>query len=294
MSAEEPWTVGRLLTWTSDYLQQHEADSPRLDAELLLAQSLGCKRIELYTRYDEVVADEPRGKFRNLVKQRAAGMPVAYLLGRKEFYSRDFRVTPDVLIPRPETEHLVIAALDRLREAAKSGAPRICDVGTGSGCVAVTLAKELPTLQVTAIDISGPALQIAQENAEKHGVAERIEFVEGDLLEPVAAEAAYDAIVSNPPYIGLVEKPTLPRDVLQFEPHAALFSGEDGLDAIRQLVAQAPSRLKPGGWLLIEFGPVVAEAATAIVAADPNFDPPTVEKDLAKLQRILIARRKAN
>lgn len=294
MTAEEPWTVGRLLKWTSDYLQQHAADSPRLDAELLLAQSLGCKRIELYTRYDEVVADEPRGKFRQLVKQRAAGMPVAYLLGRKEFYSRDFRVTPDVLIPRPETEHLVIAALDRLREVAKAGVPRICDVGTGSGCVAVTLAKELPTLQVTAIDISRPALQIAQENAEQHGVAERVEFVAGDLLQPIAAEPAYDAIVSNPPYIGLVEKPTLPRDVLEYEPHAALFSGEDGLDAIRQLVAQAPSRLKPGGWLLIEFGPVVAEAATAIVAADAHFEPPTVEKDLAKLARILIARRKAD
>lgn len=294
MSAEEPWTVGRLLKWTADYLQQQKADSPRLDAELLLAQSLGCKRIELYTRFDEVVADEPRGKFRNLVKQRASGMPVAYLLGRKEFYSRDFRVTPDVLIPRPETEHLVIAALDRLREIAKTGAPQICDVGTGSGCVAITLAKELPTLHVTAIEISPAALVVAAENAEKLGVAERIEFVEGDLLTTLPETPAFDAIVSNPPYIGLVEKPTLPRDVLQFEPHGALFSGEDGLDAIRALVDQAPSRLKPGGWLLIEFGPVVADAATAILAGSPHFETPTVEKDLAKLPRILIARRKAN
>ncbi|MCC9604945.1 peptide chain release factor N(5)-glutamine methyltransferase [Blastopirellula sp. JC732] len=286
--------MGRLLKWTADYLQQQKADSPRLDAELLLAQSLGCKRIELYTRFDEVVADEPRGKFRNLVKQRASGMPVAYLLGRKEFYSRDFRVTPDVLIPRPETEHLVIAALDRLREIAKTGAPQICDVGTGSGCVAITLAKELPTLHVTAIEISPAALVVAAENAEKLGVAERIEFVEGDLLTTLPETPAFDAIVSNPPYIGLVEKPTLPRDVLQFEPHGALFSGEDGLDAIRALVDQAPSRLKPGGWLLIEFGPVVADAATAILAGSPHFETPTVEKDLAKLPRILIARRKAN
>ncbi|TWT31763.1 peptide chain release factor N(5)-glutamine methyltransferase [Blastopirellula retiformator] len=295
MSAEEPWTVGRLLKWTADYLQQQKhADSPRLDAELLLAQALGCKRIELYTRFDEVVADEPRGKFRGLVKQRASGMPVAYLLGRKEFYSRDFKVTQDVLIPRPETEHLVIAALDRLREIAKSGAPQICDVGTGSGCIAITLAKELKTLQATAVDISPAALQIAQANAEKHEVADRVVFVESDLLNALDEQPTLDVIVSNPPYIGLVEKPTLPRDVLEFEPHAALFSGEDGLDAIRELVAQAPSRLKPGGWLLIEFGPIVAEAATAIVAGSPHFEPPTVEKDLAKLPRVLIARRKAD
>ncbi|EAQ79833.1 peptide chain release factor N(5)-glutamine methyltransferase [Blastopirellula marina] len=293
MSAEEPWTVGRLLKWTTDYLQQQQADSPRLDAELLLAQALGCKRIELYTRFDEVVAEEPRGKFRQLVKQRAAGMPVAYLLGRREFYSRDFRVTPDVLIPRPETEHLVIAALDRLRETAKTETARICDVGAGSGCIAITLAKDLPKLQVTAIDISAAALQVAQQNAEEHGVAEQIKFVKSDLLTALPENAVFDLIVSNPPYIGLVEKPSLPKDVLQYEPHVALFSGEDGLDAIRELVRQAPSHLKPGGWLLIEFGPVVAEAAVAIVTASDQFEAPTVEKDLAKLPRVLIARRKA-
>ncbi|UUO08442.1 peptide chain release factor N(5)-glutamine methyltransferase [Blastopirellula sp. J2-11] len=294
MSAEEPWTVGRLLKWTSDYLQQQQADSPRLDAELLLAQSLGCKRIELYTRFDEVVAEAPRGKFRQLVKQRAAGTPVAYLLGRKEFYSRDFRVTPDVLIPRPETEHLVIAALDRLRETAKSAAAQVCDVGAGSGCIAITLAKDLPKFQITAIDISAAALQVARQNAEEHGVAEQIKFVESDLLASLPDSAVFDLIVSNPPYIGLIEKPTLPKDVLQYEPHVALFSGEDGLDAIRELVRQAPSHLKPGGWLLIEFGPVVADAATAIVTASGQFEAPTVEKDLAKLPRVLIARRKAD
>ncbi|MFI4875039.1 MAG: peptide chain release factor N(5)-glutamine methyltransferase [Blastopirellula sp. JB062] len=293
MAVEEPWTVGRLLKWTEDYLKQGGADSPRLDAELLLAESLGCQRIELYTRFDETVADEPRGRFRQFVKQRAAGMPVAYLLGRKEFYSRDFRVSRDVLIPRPETEHLVIAALDRLRGEGAPAAAKICDVGTGSGCVAVTLAKELSTMQATAIDISEAALHVARNNAEKHGVAERIEFIVGDLLTPMSETAPFDVIVSNPPYIGLVEKASLPKDVVQYEPHEALFSGDDGLDAIRRLIDQAPARLRPGGWLLIEFGPVVAEAATAILAADDRFETPTVEKDLAKLPRILAARRKS-
>ncbi|HOM16552.1 MAG TPA: HemK/PrmC family methyltransferase, partial [Thermoguttaceae bacterium] len=160
MATAETWTVGRLLQWTTEYLRRHGSGSPRLDAELLLADAIGCARIELYTSFDRVASDEVRAKFRELVRRRAAGEPVAYLLGRKEFYSLSFRVTPDVLIPRPETELLVVALLDLVKDGAFDGPLEICDVGTGSGILAVCAAKYLPTARIWAVDRSPKALQV--------------------------------------------------------------------------------------------------------------------------------------
>src|SRR5215213_3710659 len=178
-SADEPWTVGRLLKWTVDYLAKHGAENPRLDAEVLLAHARNCRRIDLYTAFGEVANEETRTAFRELVKRRAAGMPVAYLVGHREFYSLDFEVNPDVLIPRPETESLVVALLDSVKQRATAGTTvTIADVGTGSGILAICAAKFVPTAQVTAIDISPAALAVAKRNAERHKVADRITFVE--------------------------------------------------------------------------------------------------------------------
>src|SRR6478672_7807971 len=181
----ESWTILRLLTWTTDYLKSHGSDSPRLDAEVLLAHARGCERIMLYTAFDQIVDESVRGKFRELVKRRAEGEPVAYLVGKREFYSLSFRVTPDVLIPRPETEFVVVAALDALKELPND--PLVADVGTGSGAIAVAIGKHAPRAKAIAIDISSAALAVAKENAAAHQVLERIEFLEGDLLASLPA-----------------------------------------------------------------------------------------------------------
>ena len=201
MSQPEVWTVGRLLQWTTDYLKQHQVDSPRLDAEVLLAESLGCRRIELYTTFDDVPGEKPRTAFRDLVRQRAAGKPVAYLVGRREFYSLSFRVTPDVLIPRPETELLVVTLLDLAKGRASSEPILIADVGTGSGIIAVCVAKHLPGCRVAAIDISPAALAVARTNAAEHHVEDRIEWIESDLFAAVDPQRRFDFVVSNPPYV---------------------------------------------------------------------------------------------
>ncbi|MEX0614185.1 MAG: HemK/PrmC family methyltransferase, partial [Pirellulales bacterium] len=183
---EEPWTIGRLLSWTVDYLKRHGAENPRLDAEVLLAEARGCRRIDLYAAYGELANEETRTAFRELVRRRAAGTPVAYLVGRREFYAMDFEVTPDVLIPRPETELLVVALLDHVKRRRPSDAViELADVGTGSGVLAVCAAKYVPNSRLMAIDISPAALAVARRNAAKHGVTDQIEFVEADVLSAV-------------------------------------------------------------------------------------------------------------
>ncbi|MCE5269562.1 MAG: peptide chain release factor N(5)-glutamine methyltransferase [Planctomycetaceae bacterium] len=320
MSAE-PWTVGRLLQWTADYLKSHGSDSPRLDAEVLLAHALGCQRIELYTTFDETPGDQERTTFRDLVRRRAEGAPVAYLVGSREFYSLRFKVTPDVLIPRPETELLVVTALDLAKgtgeggsgnrdeegaggpgggdENAEDSAQRriggsaaIADVGTGSGILAICLAKHLPDCRVTATDVSRAALAVAKQNAETHGVAERIEFIECDLLASVPGDRQFDLIVSNPPYIAEWEVEQLARDVREFEPRGALVAGPRGTEIIERLVPQAAERLRAGGRLLMEISPTIDEAVRGLVASDSRFDLGPTIKDLARLPRVIQARKK--
>ena len=286
----EVWTVGRLLSWTSDYLKKHGSDSPRLDTEVLLAHSLGCERIELYTRFDEQPAEEQRSAFRDLVRRRAEGMPVAYLVGHREFFSLPFRVTEDVLIPRPETEHLVVAAIDLARQVA--GGAAVCDVGTGSGIIAVCLARQVPECRVTAIDISPAALEIARENAVAQKLAESIEFLEGDLLAVLPGEPALDMVLSNPPYVADGEAGQMAPETRRFEPRQALFAGPNGTEVIERLVPQAAQRLRPGGHLLIEISPMIHDRARDILAADSRLERLESIKDLAGHKRVVVARRR--
>ena len=291
MPDAEVWTVGRLLQWTTDYLKRHRADSPRLDAEVLLAEGLGCQRIELYTRFDEDPGDEVRTAFRELVRRRAEGTPVAYLVGRREFYALSFRVTPDVLIPRPETEFVVIAALDLARNRPSSDALAICDVGTGSGIIAACLAKHLPNCRVTAVDVSPQALEVARTNAVDHAVADRIELLQSDLFSAVPPERRFDLVVSNPPYVGEAEIEELAPDVRRFEPHGALVAGPRGTEVIERLVPQAAERLNPGGHLVMEVSPMVHDAVCDVIRSEGRFELGATIKDLARLPRVVQAKR---
>jgi release factor glutamine methyltransferase len=289
----ESWTIGRLLTWTTQFLKERGSDSPRLDAEILLAEARDCRRIELYTSFDDVPTEPVRTRFRELVRRRAEGMPVAYLVGRREFYSLPFRVTQDVLIPRPETELLLVRLLDLM--AARTGdalPPRIADVGTGSGIIAICAAQRQKDCHVTAIDISPAALKIARENASQHGVAERIEFVEGDLLSQLAAGAQFDVVVANPPYVSESEWATLALDVRDFEPRGALVAGPRGTEVIERLVPEAAEHLIPGGYLLTEISPMIEAGVRRLIESDPRFEIAPTIKDLAGLARVVQARRK--
>lgn len=289
----ETWTVGRLLQWTTDYLKGRGADVPRLDAEVLLAEALGCKRIDLYTAFEEVPNEEQRTAFRELVRRRAEGAPVAYLVGRREFYSLSFKVAPGVLIPRPETELLVVALRDLAKAWPGSGPLAIADVGTGSGILAVCAARYLPTAQVTAIDTSRSALEIAAENATAHGVAGRIELVCSDLFAGIPAERRFDFILSNPPYVSEAEAVKLPRDVRDYEPREALVAGPHGTEVIERLIPQAAERLTPGGHLLIEISPMIHDAVQKRLAAESRLESRPTIKDLARLPRVVQARRRA-
>jgi release factor glutamine methyltransferase len=279
-----------LLTWTTEWLTARGSDSPRLDAEVLLAFVRGCPRIALYTAFDVPVNDDERARFRGLVKRRGEGEPVAYLVGSREFFSLPFAVNSAVLIPRPETEGLVIRVLDLCQSAGQPS--RIVDVGTGSGAIAVTLAKRLPKATFVATDISAAALAVARDNATRLGVADRIEFVECDLLDAPAAAGPWDVIASHPPYVREDEFDALPRDVRLHEPRTALVSGPTGVEVIGRLAAAAAKTLVPGGWLLVEVGPSTATAAEQVIAAHAELVSEPTLKDLAGLPRIVQARRR--
>ncbi|MBI1900990.1 MAG: peptide chain release factor N(5)-glutamine methyltransferase [Planctomycetia bacterium] len=263
MAQTETWTVGRLLQWTAQYLKERGSDSPRLDAEVLLAHARGCRRIELYTAYDQEPSETQRTAFRELVRRRAEGAPVAYLVGEREFYSLPFRVTPDVLIPRPETELLVIRLLD-LAGPRKNEPLRICDVGTGSGIIAICAAKHLPQARLTALDISPKALDVARQNAQRHGVTEQIAFVQSDLFSALPPGERFDFVVGNPPYVTTREMTELPPDVRNHEPRQALDAGERGLNVIEPLVRQSETRVVPGGYLLFEISPMLRDTAAGL------------------------------
>lgn len=258
------WNIGRLINWTSQYLTESGSDSARLDTEVLLSEVLGCERIMLYTRFEEDPGDNVRAKFRELVKQRAAGCPVAYLVGHKEFFSLKFKVTTDTLIPRPDTEDIVQNVLD-LTKGNLVEPNAIADIGTGSGILAVTLARELPQVQFVASDISDAALTVARDNAAFHAVADRIEFRCGDLFTPLENQA-FDVIVSNPPYVSEAEFEQCDRTVKEFEPRQALVAGPTGLEIYQRLVPEAKDRLHPNGWLVLETSPMLAESLKQLLA----------------------------
>lgn len=261
----------------------------RREAELLLRHALGCSREALLVRLQETVPAEVTGLYFQLVERRKGRVPVQYLIGTVEFYGLSFRVTPAVLIPRPETEGLVEEAISRLSRRA---APRIVDVGCGSGCIAIALASSLPRAEITAIDASAAALAVARENAIRNGVADRIRFLSGDLLAPLegADRAGIDAVVSNPPYIVRAELPGLAPEVSRHEPRLALDGGDRGLEVVTRLVAEAREVLAPDGLLLLEIGRGQDEAVGALVEASGLALDATLA-DLAGIPRVVVARR---
>jgi release factor glutamine methyltransferase len=280
------WTVLGLLRWTTEHFAARGLDSPRLDAECLLAHALGTDRLRLYLEFDKPVGAGERGRFRELVRRRAAErVPVAQLTGVREFWSLPLEVTRDVLVPRPETETLVEAALDLARERGRTLA--VLDVGTGSGALALALAKELPDARVTATDVSGDALAVAARNAARLGLAERVRFARGSLYAPVAGER-FDLVVANPPYLAEDEAGSLAPE-LGFEPRAALFAGPRGDEVLVALVDGAPGALAPGGGLALEIAPAQAEGIRARCTARGLGDT-RVLPDLAGRARVVTAR----
>ncbi len=299
----EKWTVTRLLDWTAQYLAQKSVESPRLDAEVLLAHSLGWNRIDLYARYDQTPSEEIRKQFKALIGRRLEGCPVAYLVGRKEFFGLALEVSPAALIPRPESEYVV---LEFLRLAKEIPQPRVLDIGTGSGNLAVAVAHQHKAAQVTAIDISPEALAVAARNAQRHKVADRIRFLTGDLFAPLSEPGApssepgasatgqerFDFILSNPPYIPHEELVNLARGVRDFEPHLALDGGPGGFAVFDRLIAGAVEHLKPDGYLIVEIGSAQEKPARERIAAHQSYDLGETIRDGSGHPRVLRARKR--
>ncbi len=275
------WTIGRLLSWTTEYLSDRGVDDPRLSCEILLSHALGCRRIELYTRFDEVPADPPRKLFRELLKRAADHEPIAYLVGEKEFFSLPLIVTRDVLIPRGETETLVECVLDHCVSSGLTG-PRLLDLGVGNGCIIVALLKQLPEATGVASDISPEALEVARRNAERHGVLDRLTLVEADglALPPgVVPEGGFDVLVSNPPYIQPEAMDGLDANVREYEPRVALTDDRDGCSFYHAIAADGPALLAEGGVVVVEVPDGRADAVTQRFEASGRFVRRVVKKD---------------
>jgi len=283
--ASRTWTIREVLDWTAQDFAGRGIASPRLDAELLVAKALGTDRVGLYLDLNRPLVDQERSAIRPLVARRREREPVAYILGHRDFYGRRFQVTPDVLIPRPDTETLVEHALECI---PKDAACRVLDVGTGSGAIAVTIAAERPLALLTATDISDAALEVASLNAEHLDVAGRIRFERADLL--TGAEQ-YDVIVSNPPYITQSEMRALQAEVRDHEPAVALEAGEDGLDVVKALLAAAAPATEEGAQMLIEVGAGQAASVGSLTAGHPDWTLVAVYPDLNRIERVIHLRR---
>jgi release factor glutamine methyltransferase len=286
---EESWTVGRLLNWTKDYLARRGSETPRLDAEVMLAHVLEWERVQLYTHFTDVVGQRHREAFRELVRRRSFGSPVAYLVGRKEFYSLALEVTPAVLIPRPESEFVVV---EFLAVTKVMPSPKAVDVGTGSGCLAIASTHHHQGASFVAIDICEKALEVARRNAAQHGVAARIEFRLGDRLAPVSQEGPFDAVLSNPPYIPTDTIEQLETGVRDYEPRKALDGGPSGLEMVARLIEEAAPVLKPGGHLILEIGTQQEKPVRSLIDAQGQFELAPTVHDHAKHPRVIRATRK--
>ena len=287
---QKTWTVGELLNWTAKYLAQKETEFPRLDAEVLLAHVLDCKRIDLYgLRFSDIAVDEVRRRYKDLIRRRLEGCPVAYLVGRKEFFGLEFDITSAVLIPRPDSELVVTECLTIARKMPQ---PRILDIGTGSGNLAIAVAHQHAAAQVTAIDVSPDALAVAGRNAEKHKVNERIRFLSGDLFAPLGPEERFDFILSNPPYIPHEELEKLPPGVRDYEPKTALDGGAGGFMVLERLLDQARKFLEVGGHLIVEIGAPQEKPARQRFASYPEYDLAATIYDYSGHPRVLRARMK--
>ncbi len=264
--------------------------TPRLDAELLLMEALGWSREDLYRSPGTELRDSQAERFESLLSRRVQGEPVAYIAESREFWSLDFRVTPDVLIPRPETEHLVETVADFL--ASRRGPCRVLEIGTGSGAIAVCVAREWPDAEVWATDVSAPALDVARENASRHGVGGRIHWLRGDLLAPVQGLLDwFDVLVSNPPYISSGEIGRLQRDVRDWEPALALDGGADGMDFYRRLARDGVRHLRKGGLLAVEVGAEQGGGVSELFLAQAGLRRTRVRRDYAGFPRVVAAER---
>lgn len=281
------WTVQRILQWTTGFLEGKGVESPRLEAELLLAHARDCQRIHLYTSLDVELKETERAAMRGFVKRRAAREPLAYITGTKEFYGREFCVGQGVLVPRPETETLIDVCLDLLPKQQNS---TIAEVGFGSGCISVTLAKQRLGLKVIAGDVSDDALKFAEKNAEKHGVQDRIQWLLADGMTELklTSDQPIAGIVSNPPYIRNDELAGLDPEVRLHEPETALTSGTDGLDLVRRLIAEAAGALKPGGWMVLEVDPKQCLTVESLFE-QAGFSSSKTHQDLSGDDRIVSA-----
>jgi len=290
-------TIFEILNWSTNCLKDHQIENPRLNAELLLAHSLSLSREGLYVRLHSQIRKEEKETFERLIKRRISGEPLQYILGHQEFWSIDFKVDPSVLIPRPETELLVEQTLLILSETPFKNPPFVLEIGTGSGAVAISLAKEARDIFLVATDISGDALMLAKENAKSSGFIHQIQFVNGNLFDPfrlLREREPFDLILSNPPYITCSEIEGLAREVRDYEPIIALNGGEDGLTFYRNIISQAPSYLKKGGWLLLEVGQAQGEKVSELIEKRGDFLAPQRLQDLSGIERVVKAQRKEN
>ena len=290
MTASTPYnTPVQLRQALHSAIAQLEAagiEEARLHAEVLVFHVLHCDRAHLFAHPERELTATELSQYEQLVARRATGEPLQYLTGHQEFWKANFLVTPAVLIPRPETEHLIEAVLDLVRQFTLGPRLKLIDVGTGSGAIAITLARELPQAEVHAVDLSDAALEVARLNAARLGAG--VHFAQSDVLASIARDASFDFVVSNPPYVGRDEADKVQEVVKHYEPPMAVFAGDDGLDVIRRLIPQAWEALRPGGWLLIEIGYAQSEAVRALLGGWHSVH--TVA-DLAGIPRVVVARK---
>jgi release factor glutamine methyltransferase len=279
-------TVKSALDSAVDRLAAAGVGSPRMNAELLLRFVLGCDRAYLFAHPERELTDKEQARYAEVIERRATGVPAQYITGHQEFWGLDFIVTPAVLIPRPETEHLIETVLSILQNSS-GPSRRIVDVGTGSGCIAVALAKELSGAEIDAVDNSSAALEIARANAARHQLDTRITFRQGDLLNGFPS-SHFDLVVSNPPYVGESESDQVQLEVRKFEPRSAVFAGHTGLEIIARLVPQASEALKPGGWLVMEVSGTIVEGTQQLLR---EWNEVKVVNDLQAIPRVVAARK---
>ena len=284
MTHTESWTTLKVLGWTREFLAARGVDNARLEAEWLLCAATGLDRVGLYLNFDKPLNDDELRSYRSMVARRGKREPLQHILGTQEFCGLEFEVTPEVLVPRHDTEVLVDEAVIRF-----PGARTILDIGTGSGCIAVVMGTRMPRASVVAVDISQPALEVARRNAARHGVA--IEFLQGSLFQPVVGRR-FDLIVSNPPYIPSSDIEVLEPEVRDFDPRMALDGGADGLEVYRHLIPEAPGFLNPGGWLLVEVGVGQVPSVAQLFRMADEYEEAVVVNDSAGIERVVGARRK--
>ncbi len=290
---QQSWTVSSLLGKTTGYLRDKGCETARLDAEVLLGKVLGLSRVELYARFERPVLAGEVDSYRALIRRRAQGEPAAYLVGVKEFYSLKFALGPGVLVPRPETEFLVAAAVEEAK-AAGGRSLRAADIGTGSGCVAVALAVYAPNCEVVATEPSGVAAEFARRNAAAHDVQDRVTVADGEVFKPLrkmGLEGRLDMVLSNPPYVSEGEYEKLPVTVRDYEPREALVAGEGGVGCHRKIAGGAPDFLVKGGLLALEVGQGQFERVAQIIEGVGAFSEPRAVEDYGRIKRVILVRR---